>query len=272
MKKFLLSILAVGAIGLSASAQVTTYSVGDVVDNFTVTDTDGNTQDLYTITASGKHVFIDFFFDTCPPCQSSSPIFNEFYDKYGCNSGDVYCLSMNNGTDSDAEVIAYEQTYGGSFNHAPAVSADGGAGAVNSNFGVSAFPTICLIGPDNRIIELDIFPVSNVGTFEATFPSGFNPSPQACSFAGIEEDKLSGLSVFPNPANVEVNFTFDATVSETAKIEIVNLVGEVVLSQNVETTVGSNYNTLDVESLAAGQYIARIALSDQVSTFKFSKK
>ena len=44
-----------------------------------------------------------------------SPLYNEFYDKYGCNGGEVYCLSMNDGSDNDAEVIAYEQSFGGTF-------------------------------------------------------------------------------------------------------------------------------------------------------------
>ena len=121
-----------------------------------MTDTHGVEHNLYSYTAQGKYVFLDFFFDTCPPCQGMAPTWNEFYDKYGCNEGDVICITMNNGSDSDAEVEAYENTYGGSFNHSPAVSADGGAGAVNTNFNPTAYPTVCLINPTNQIIELDI--------------------------------------------------------------------------------------------------------------------
>ncbi|HOY27919.1 MAG TPA: redoxin domain-containing protein [Flavobacteriales bacterium] len=50
------------------NAQIQGYNVGEVVDDFTVTDTQGNEHNLYEITASGKHVILDFFFDTCPPC------------------------------------------------------------------------------------------------------------------------------------------------------------------------------------------------------------
>ena len=89
-------------LSTTLNAQASNYDVGDVVDNFTVVDTEGNTHELYEITASGKHVYLDFFFDTCPPCQATSPIFGDFFNKYGCNSGDVYCLVINNGSDSDA--------------------------------------------------------------------------------------------------------------------------------------------------------------------------
>ena len=63
--------------GAAFSFGQSTIANGTTVNNFTVTDTDGNEHDLYTITASGKYVFLDFFFDTCPPCQSTTPIFNE---------------------------------------------------------------------------------------------------------------------------------------------------------------------------------------------------
>ncbi|MEM0519437.1 TlpA family protein disulfide reductase [Aequorivita flava] len=83
-------------IGFTINAQVNNYSVGDVVDDFTVTDIDGVEHNLYSITAQGKYVWLDFFFADCVPCQQTAPIFNEFFDKYGCNEGLVFCLSINN--------------------------------------------------------------------------------------------------------------------------------------------------------------------------------
>ena len=270
MTKILLSTLFIGLMTFSFG-QATNYSNGATVADFTVTTTDGDTYTLYEITATGKYVMLDFFFDTCPPCQSTTPLFNEVHDKYGCNDGDIFLLSVNNGTDTDAEVEAFEASYGGTFHHAPGVSADGGGGAVTSTFGVGAFPTYCLIGPDNKMVQNDIWPLSSIGDLEAAFPVGFNPSVQACTFAGVEENTLSELSVFPNPTNIELNMTFDATTSATATIEIINILGEVVISNNIETTIGANYNTIDVEGLATGQYVARIAMNDQVATVKFNK-
>ena len=71
MKKtitFLASLLMF--IQLSFS-QVGGFSVGQTVSDFTVTDVHGNTHTLSSITASGQWVLIDFFFTTCPPCQST---------------------------------------------------------------------------------------------------------------------------------------------------------------------------------------------------------
>jgi thiol-disulfide isomerase/thioredoxin len=269
MKKFLLSFIGIAVLALGSSAQVGAYSVGDVVDNFTVTDTEGNEHTLYDITATGKHVYLDFFFDTCGPCQGASPYFGEFYDKYGCNGGEVYCLVINNGSDNDAEVIAYEEEFGGPGEHAPAVSSEGGAGAVDSNFGIGAYPTFCMIGPDNKLIESDIWPVSSVDQFEATFYGDFNPDPMACSALSVsEETELSDVSLYPNPAADLATISFSAQTGSQANIAIYNMLGEVIGTTITQAVAGANLVELDLNAYKSGNYIVQIQLGDAVITSK----
>lgn len=265
MKKLILTFgLFAGVLG--AQAQVTGYAVGEVVADFTVTDIDGNTHNLYSITASGKHVYLDFFFDTCVPCQGASPTFGEFYDKYGCNAGEVYCLVMNNGTDSDAETAAYEAAYGGPGHHAPAVSADGGAGAVDAAFGVGAYPTFCLIGPDNKLINADIWPLAGVSTFEGTFYGAFNPAPMPCSFAGVEEISLTALNVYPNPTNGLTQITFQSAAEEQGTITVINMLGETVQTSSIPVINGQNMVEMDVSNFVNGNYIVQIQLGSAILT------
>mgnify|MGYP001189256514 CR=1 FL=1 len=242
------------------NAQVTGYNLGDVVDDFTVTDVEGVEHNLYTYLSEGKYVYLDFFFDTCGPCQATTPIFNEFHDKYGCNIGDVVMISMNNGTDTDAEVIAFENNFGGPFNHAPAVSADGGAGAVDSVFAITAYPTYCLIAPDTTLIESDIWPLTDVGTFEATFPAGFDPPVLSCSL---------GVS---DAINTD-NFVLYPTISSGNEINI-------ALSEQVETDVNvydiagrqvfyNHYSEKDIQfslNVASGSYFVNIAFDNRSIT------
>jgi thiol-disulfide isomerase/thioredoxin len=97
-------------------AQVQNYAVGDTEDGFTLTDTDGVEWNLYDLTAQGKYVYLDFFFDICSPCQTTQPIYNEFHDTYGCNEFEIFVISINNGTDNDQELIALENSFG-DFQH-----------------------------------------------------------------------------------------------------------------------------------------------------------
>ena len=264
MKKILL-IAFMGAFALSINAQVQNYTVGQVVNDFTVVDTDGNSHNLYSYTAAGKHVFLDFFFANCPPCQATSPIWNEFYDKYGCNAGDVICLTVNSGQDNDAQVIAYEQTYGGSFHHSPAVSSDGGSAAVASNFGVGTYPTYCLIGPDNKLKNGDIWVNGTVtiADLENTFPTGFNPSPMPCTVGINEEIKQGSFTIYPNPAHSkDITIMVDNAVNSTVIIS--DLTGRIVY-----TSTSSNQKFVQIDKvLNAGTYIVYVETNGRKATQK----
>ncbi len=250
MKKITLLLCLVAYV---ATAQVQNYNVGDVVDDFTVTDVQGVEHNLYDYAAQGKYVWLDFFFDTCVPCQTTTPIFNEFYDKYHCGNGDVICISVNNGSDGDQEVIDFENTYGGPFTHAPAISADGGAGAVDSNFGITAYPTYCLIGPDNKLVVSDIWPLSGVETFEATFPTGFSPPIDWCTLLGANEVGMSlDFILYPTVSNGKVTISLNEPIE--TEINIYSVSGKLVFS--------SNYNSLDIQldlNVSTGTYFVSIA-------------
>ena len=156
MKKlYTILLLSLSLVSLNAQTSLTT-----AVD-FTVTDVHGNTHNLFTYLDDGKHGIVDFFFTTCGPCISSVPTMNTAFTNYGCNSGEVIFIAIDDG-DSDAEVLQYENDYGGLL---PSVSGiDGGGNAVNSAYGISAYPTVILIAPDRTILEQDIYPVSNITT------------------------------------------------------------------------------------------------------------
>ena len=148
-------ILCLSLVSVNAQTSLTT-----AVD-FTVTDVHGETHNLFSLLNEGKYVIVDFFFTTCGPCISSVPTLNQSFTDYGCNTGEVFYISIDDG-DTDAEVLQYELDYGGLL---PSVSGiEGGGNAVNSAYGISAYPTVILIAPDQTILEQDIFPVSNITT------------------------------------------------------------------------------------------------------------
>ena len=258
MKKITLLVLTV-LVSMSINAQTNNYQVGDIVNDFTVTDTDGVVHNLYDITASGKYVFLDFFFDTCGPCQQTQTYYNELHDKYGCNEGEIFVISINDGSDNDQEVIAFENTYGGPWNHAPAVSSEGGSAAVDADFGVSAYPTYCLIGPDNAMINRDIWPVADVTTFEAAFPVGLNPQPMSCSL-GINDNEAFSFSVYPNPSNgSSINVRLNNSTSNS-EVKIYSMLGKLVHSSvmnSTEATISTN--------LSAGTYIVSISNEEGIA-------
>ncbi|WP_347374408.1 T9SS type A sorting domain-containing protein [Aequorivita sp. Q41] len=255
MKKITLILM---FFGFLANAQINNYNVGDVVDDFTVTDTDGVEHNMYTITASGKHVWLDFFFVDCGPCQATASMFNEFYDKYGCNDGEVYALSINSGRDDDEYVKWYEQQYGGNFNHAPAASNEGGGGPVTSNFGVGAFPTYCLIGPDNKVILKDIYPIYSVQTFEDSFPAGFNPPVMQCTL-GVSDSQTFDFNIYPSISKGAININLPSDATST--IAIFNALGQQVF-KNTYSEKNINLNL----QLSAGVYMVKVSADNASAT------
>jgi thiol-disulfide isomerase/thioredoxin len=260
MKKLILTSFAAAGLFLGASAQLQNFAVGDVAPDFTVTDVHGGTHSLYAETALGKYVMLDFFFTTCPPCQATTPIFNELHEKYGCNQGDLFAISLDIG-DSNAEVLQFEQTYGGSFSKAPAVSGtEGGGNAVNSTYSPAAYPTYVLIGPDNRFISIDVWPISSVASFEAAFPAGSNITPASCAVAVTPAQAAIPVGISPNPAfgatKLSVNFPADGVAS----IEVFDLAGARVQQVALGTVKsGAFEQSLDVSGLSAGAYIVKVS-------------
>jgi len=270
MKRKLLSLAVILTATFGLNAQITNYSVGQTVADFTVTDVHGNSHTLSTYTNAGKWVVLDFFFVACGPCQATVPYFSELHEKYGCNEGDLVCISVDTG-DDDAAVLGFEAQYSVStgFSPAPAASGtEGGGQAVVDAYGPSQYPTYCLIGADMTLKNGDIWPISSVADFEnAITAAGHNPTPMSCAGGGVAENTagISSLAVFPNPAanNTTVSVNLEATAEVTVKVY--NLVGAIVSNQVFAGTDGENNFEINTSDLENGQYILSVSLGDDVA-------
>lgn len=251
------------------TAQVANYEVGDVVDDFTVTDLNGNTWNLYDLTSQGKYIYLDFFFDTCVPCQLTQHTFNEVYDKYGCNEGDLFLISINNGSDTDAEIIAFLDEYGGPFNHSPAVGINGGCATVTDNFGIYGYPSYILINPENIFLgrlEGTVGDIT-VEAFEESFPAGFNPSPMECTLDINDNSSPFGFKLYPNPNNNGyVNIMINDFHAES-EVVIYNNVGQVLYSQLLKQS-----QTALEHNLSSGSYFVQLTTHTGIFTKKLLVK
>lgn len=273
MRKTVLSILAVCAMTFGLNAQIQNYTVGQTVADFTVTDVHGNTHTLSSITGSGQWVLLDFFFVACGPCQATVPYFSELHEKYGCNEGDLFCISIDSG-DSDADVLSFESTYSESSGHSPAPAAsgtDGGGDAVVSAFGPAAYPTFCLVGPDMTLRNADIWPVGSVADFESAMSAaGFTPTEMQCSgggSAGIEEAvSFNEFSVYPNPAVDNATIAVNLDANSDVAIEVYNMVGAVVATESFNGVAGENKFELNTSNIENGQYILKVSFGNDAHT------
>jgi hypothetical protein len=75
----------------------------------------------------------------------------------------------------------------------------------------------------------------------------------------------SGVVAFPVPAQEVLNIQFNSTVAEMVQLDIMDIHGRVV-SQLGEVAVSQGANNLQaaIQTLASGQYIARLS-GDQIN-------
>jgi hypothetical protein len=77
--------------------------------------------------------------------------------------------------------------------------------------------------------------------------------------------------VFPNPSNTKASIVVNALSDlNTSTVSILNTLGSVVSSKNIELFMGKNTVSLDVETLSSGIYFATITSGNFKTVKKFT--
>jgi cytochrome oxidase Cu insertion factor (SCO1/SenC/PrrC family) len=247
---------------LSLGAQTTLSTAVD----FSVTTTSGDSFNLFSKLAEGKYVLVDFFFTTCPACISTSPYYKQSFIDYGCNTGGVYFISIDQG-DTDAEVLAYEGTYYTGADIPSASGNNGGGNSVCTTYGISAYPTYILIAPNHDIVEQDMWPIGSAADFTNYLTTQNGIAQQSCATSGIDDLANVHVALYPNPAVNTVSIASLQQIQLT-QISIVNMYGQTVLSQNISST---DVLTFDVSGLANGMYVMNMITDKGIKQETFVK-
>ena len=86
------------------------------------------------------------------------PDINDAYEEYGSNAEGLIVLAAH-ASGSDAQVISWDNTNNVKY---PSFSGQNGGSSLFSTYKVGATPTLILIAPDQKIVEKDIWPISNL--------------------------------------------------------------------------------------------------------------
>lgn len=83
---------------------------------------------------------------------------------------------------------------------------------------------------------------------------------------GIQENEIDGLTIYPNPAGDFLSVEMDQTFKK-GKIEVLNTLGQVVLTNSIEAGTANRLNT---SALKSGTYLIKVTSDDKTSTRKVS--
>ena len=82
---------------------------------------------------------------------------------------------------------------------------------------------------------------------------------------------MLGLTLYPNPVEAELSVDFDLSSNQLLKIEIVDLLGEVVDTYGIEGNSGKNTVLLNTQSLSNGTYIIELTGEKVAASLPFVK-
>lgn len=92
--------------------QIGKIALGDVMFDFTVTDTNGTTHTLSELLETKKAVVVNLWYVNCAPCKAEFPYLNEAYDKY---ADDIEVLAINPEGDSEDAIATFVTEHSLSF-------------------------------------------------------------------------------------------------------------------------------------------------------------
>jgi hypothetical protein len=88
----------------------------------------------------------------------------------------------------------------------------------------------------------------------------------------VEYSAISQLEMFPNPADEELNVSFNLPNSEDLTISMIDLSGKIIQKHLVKAKEGKNLVMMNTQELAGGMYQLRIVSSNGQKTLPFIVK
>lgn len=106
----LMLMLMLGMVTFASAEDDKVYQLGDKMEDFSVTLTDGTEVSLYGLLAEKKAVLINFWATWCPPCRMEFPYMQEAYDEMSDEIG-IVALSIEP-TDTNEAIVAMKDELG----------------------------------------------------------------------------------------------------------------------------------------------------------------
>jgi len=77
---------------------------------------------------------------------------------------------------------------------------------------------------------------------------------------------LTGINLWPNPAKESLNISFDCNINHDIQLNLVNFLGQNVMSEELSAHKGSNKYNIDVSKIPEGGYLMEMKTEKEVYT------
>lgn len=215
------------------------YELGDVMHDFTVTDTNGNTVTLSEMLAEKDMVVLNFWYTTCSYCVQEFPYMDAVYQRY---SDEVGIIALNNYSYDTEEDVKYfcdyfydsydsDETTTGGLSFPMAVENQG----IGNAFDLSGYPTsvvvdrygvICMIHAGGLLSEsyfVNMFEAFTGDNYTQVLYEGFDDLNPVIT-PDVEMASSEEVAAVLNGGDIQVTYTSE--VGDDAEMTWPFIIGE----------------------------------------------
>ena len=240
---------------------------GSIAPDFTFTDMNGKTQNLYSYLNAGKIVVIDVSAIWCIPCWNyhTSGALESFYNTYGPAGTDVamvlfvegdgatsdQCMANSSGCTSTGGPSQGNWVSGTSYPMCNPATAQ--INSFNTAYKIKYFPTCYMICPNTtRVTDVDQYTAAQLATEMNSSSSCPKPSTGVTTI-----NSQDGFTIYPNP--VTTSFTIEgASESEKVHYSIYNMVGAEMKTGDIIGNGIGFQGQVQVTNMSSGIYFLKM--------------
>lgn len=251
------------SLALGILLTTVTGNAQTVAQDWTKTDCNGNTWQLYPMCDSGKVVVMEFVMPTtCFGCHNAAGYLESIWQQFNVsdpNKVEMFAIAYNNSY-TCTQLANWKTTYGINMMH----PMDQG-GSMLSYYGSMGMPTIVIVGGVGHMVFYE-----KQGFTESDTTNIKNAISLALSTSGVAEPSLDNkFKVYPNPANNIFTFEVSETGSTNNEVEIYNTLGVKVLSFSIGK---EQKKEISLEDLSSGAYFIRYKNDTGIYTKRLIKQ
>jgi hypothetical protein len=234
---------------------------GSTAPDFTFTDINGKSQNLYNYLNQGMYVALDVSATWCDPCweYTNKGVLDSLYEKFdkpGPKTWKVMFLEADAATDS-ADLYGTGGNTRGNWvkgHNYLIMNPPGGIDLRNfkNGYDVNFLPTLFLICPDKKVYHDTL----NKGS-RAKLSTWQYQASQSCISVGMRSQKdmeEMSLRLYPDPVKDELTMSFYGREPGNMEFTIYNCIGQKCIDKNCSATTGLNTLSYNLTALQPGIY------------------